>query len=53
MDLESIWQAARSLWVLWLMILFLGVVFWAFRPKNRKRFEDYGKIPFRDEGNGG
>ena len=53
MDLESIWQAAQSLWLVWLMILFLGVVFWAFRPKNRKRFEDYGKIPFLDGENGG
>ena len=53
MELESLWQSASSLWLVWLMILFLGVVFWAFRPKNRKRFEDYGKIPFRDGENGG
>jgi len=34
------------------MVLFLGIVFWAFRPKNKKRFEDDAQIPFKDE-NGG
>ena len=52
MDLASLSEAARSLWVLWLMILFGAVVFWAFRPKNKKRFEDDARIPFREE-NGG
>ena len=53
MDLTALSEAARSAWVVWLMVLFLGVVFWAFRPKNRKRFEDDARIPFRDEENGG
>jgi cytochrome c oxidase cbb3-type subunit IV len=52
MDLTSLYEVARSLWVVWLMILFAGVVFWAFRPKNKKRFEDDARIPFREE-NGG
>ena len=52
MDLDSVSEAARSLLVLWLMILFGAVVFWAFRPKNRKRFEDDARIPFRED-NGG
>ena len=52
MDFAAIAESARSAWVVWLMILFAGVVFWAFRPKNKKRFEDDARIPFRDE-NGG
>ncbi len=52
MDLTALSETASSLWVVWLMILFAGVVFWAFRPKNKKRFEDDAKIPFREE-NGG
>lgn len=52
MDIGSISEAARSLWVVWLMALFVGVLFWAFRPKNKDRFEDYGTIPFKDEKNG-
>ncbi len=49
MDLTALYETARSLWVVWLMILFLGIVFWAFRPKNRKRFEEDARIPFKDE----
>lgn len=53
MDLESIVQWARQFWVVWLMILFVGIIVWAFRPKNKDKFEEHGSIPFRDENNGG
>ena len=52
MDLMQIWETLRPLWLVWLMILFAGVVFWAYRPRNRKRFEEDGMIPFKEE-NGG
>lgn len=39
----------RQFWGLWLMILFLGIVAWAYRPKNKDRFKDDAMIPFRDE----
>lgn len=52
MELSSLYAVARSLWVVWLMILFIGIVWWAFRPKNRKRFDDAAQIPFRED-NGG
>ena len=47
--MTAIVEFLRSLWGLWLMVLFLGIVFWAFRPRNRTRFESYGDIPLRDE----
>ena len=40
---------ARSLWVVWLMLAFLGIVFWAYRPKTKRRFEDDAQIPFRED----
>lgn len=49
MDLMEIWEALRPLWLVWLMILFGAVVFWAYRPRNRKRFEADGMIPFKEE----
>ena len=52
-DLNELVSWARQAWVLWLLALFVMVLFWAFRPKNKKKFEDYGNIPFRDEDNGG
>ena len=47
--MTAIVEALRSIWGLWLMIVFLGIVFYAFRPRNRKRLEGYGDIPLRDE----
>jgi cytochrome c oxidase cbb3-type subunit 4 len=32
-----------------LVALFAGIVFWAFGAKRKKRFEDDAKIPFRDK----
>ena len=52
MDIAEFYEVVRSLWVLWLIILFAGIAFWAFRPKNKQRFEDDAQIPFREE-NGG
>lgn len=53
MDLNELVAWARQAWVVWLAILFVAVVFWAFRPKNKATFEDHGSIPLRDEENGG
>ena len=47
--MEQIVEFLRSLWGLWLMVLFLGIVFWAYRPKNKDRVESYADIPFRDD----
>lgn len=31
------------------MIIFIGIVFYAFRPKNKGRLEEYGSIPLKDD----
>ena len=49
MSWDLVYETANSLWVVWLMAIFLGIVFWAFRPKNKERFEADGQIPFRDD----
>jgi cytochrome c oxidase cbb3-type subunit 4 len=49
MDLEAAYAFVRSLWVVWLIVLFAGIVWWAYRPKNRRRFEDAANVPFREE----
>lgn len=52
MDLTELYAVARSLWVVWLMILFAGIVWWVYRPKNRRRFEDAARIPLREDDGG-
>jgi cbb3-type cytochrome oxidase subunit 3 len=49
MDLHSIYQVAGQLWVLWLVLLFVGIVAWVYLPRNRKRMKDDANIPLRDD----
>jgi len=55
MDLQTISEMASHAWVVWLVVLFSSVVIWAFRPGNKKRFEDDAMIIFKNENgeNGG
>lgn len=48
-SLDQISDFLRQFWGLWLMLLFLGIVWWAYRPKNKDRFEDDARIPLRDD----
>jgi len=52
MDFQSIVEFARHAWVVWLVLLFGSIMFWAFRPGNKKRFEDDAMIIFKKNGNG-
>lgn len=47
--MQEILEFLRSIWGLWLMIIFLGIVAWAFWPKNKDRLESYGDMPLRDD----
>lgn len=49
MELLGIWEWAKTLWLVWLILVFVGIVFWVYRPKNKQKFEDASRIPFRDE----
>ena len=40
---------ARALWIVWMVLLFVGLVFYALRPRNKRHFEDCSRIPFRAE----
>lgn len=42
----------RSLWTVWLVLLFAGIAFYALRPRNKKHFEDCSRIPFRNDSEG-
>ncbi len=46
-------EAARPFWLVWLVAMYIGIVFWALRPGNKARFDKDALIVFKDEGNGG
>ncbi|MCV2871638.1 cbb3-type cytochrome c oxidase subunit 3 [Defluviimonas sp. WL0050] len=50
MDLYTITRQFADSWALLaLFLVFLGVVFWAFRPGSRSVHDDISNIPFRHE----
>ena len=49
MDYHILREFADSWAVIGLMAVFLGAVFWAWRPGSRKTHEDTANIPFRHE----
>lgn len=49
MGLEDIYPVLKQLWVVWFVVLFAGIVFWAMRPSAQKRFDAMAKIPLREE----
>jgi cytochrome c oxidase cbb3-type subunit 4 len=51
-SLDQLSDFFRQFWGLWLMLLFLGIVWWAYRPRNKDRFQDDAMIPFRDDETG-
>jgi cytochrome c oxidase cbb3-type subunit IV len=46
--MQELYALAKQLWVVWLALLFLAIVAYAYRPSNRRRFTSYGDIPLRD-----
>lgn len=40
----------KSLWLLWCVLLFVGIVAWVYWPSRKSRLEAHGRIPFKDEG---
>lgn len=42
----------HGLLTLLLMVLFVGIVVWAYSGKRKQRFEDAANLPFADEDDG-
>lgn len=39
----------HSIWTVLLVILFIGIVIWAWSGRNKKSFNDAARIPLEDE----
>jgi cytochrome c oxidase cbb3-type subunit 4 len=47
--MDDVIAALKSFWLLWLIALFVGIVAWAYAPRRKRRLQDHGSIPLRDE----
>ncbi len=48
MDIQALSELARALWVVWLGLIFLGIVGWTLRPAHHRRFQEAARIPLDD-----
>ena len=48
MDWSALYAIVSSLWVVWFMVLFTGIVVWALWPTRRQTLEAHGEIPLKD-----
>ena len=49
MDLVSIYPALKSMWTVWLVLVFTFLIFRALKPSRKSEFTDAATIPRRDE----
>ena len=49
MNLETVGRILTSIWTVWAVLLFAGILAWALWPANRRRFERDAQIPLDDE----
>ncbi len=47
--MQTIYDFAVQFWGIWLMLLFVGIVAWAYWPGRKGEMEDRARIPFREE----
>lgn len=46
---EFVVHVLRPLWGVLAMVLFLGIVAWAYWPRNRDKLQSHADIPLRDD----
>jgi cytochrome c oxidase cbb3-type subunit 4 len=47
--MQSLYPILKQLWLVWLVLLFAGIVVWAMWPGHRQRFEQAARIPFEED----
>ncbi|MDX1423153.1 MAG: cbb3-type cytochrome c oxidase subunit 3 [Kiloniellales bacterium] len=47
--MDAFYESLRSLWVVWLIALFVGIVAWVYWPKRKREMEEHGRIPLKDD----
>ncbi len=47
--MEILHEVLSSIWTVWAVLVFGGILRWVLRPANRARFERDAHIPLNDE----
>ncbi|MBF0370784.1 MAG: cbb3-type cytochrome c oxidase subunit 3 [Magnetococcales bacterium] len=49
MEFDEIFLLSKEIALVWFFLLFVAIVFWAFRPANKKRFEKMSRMALDDD----
>ena len=45
----EVYAFVKSLWLVWCVLLFAGIVAWVYWPGRKSRLEAHGRIPLEDD----
>ena len=49
MDLMTLYDVLTPIWIVWFVLLFVGIVWWAYSKRRRASLQDHALIPFRED----
>jgi len=49
MDYNTLRHFADSYWLVFMVVLFVGIAVWAFRPGSKKSADEAAKIPLEED----
>ncbi len=52
MDLVTFYMTVRSYWIVWVMLLFVGMIVWVYWPNHRAAMDAHARIPLDDDAQG-
>ncbi|MDM8545119.1 cbb3-type cytochrome c oxidase subunit 3 [Candidatus Venteria ishoeyi] len=47
--MEQFYAVFQSIWTVLVMVMFLGIIAWAWSGSNKKAFDEAAHLPFDDE----
>ena len=47
--MAEVYAVIKSFWLVWCMLLFVGIVAWVLSPGRRQTLETYARIPLEDD----
>ncbi|MEQ8967941.1 MAG: cbb3-type cytochrome c oxidase subunit 3 [Azospirillaceae bacterium] len=47
--MQGLYEFIRTFWVVWLLLIFVAIVAWAFWPGRKRQLEEHGRIPLKDD----
>ena len=51
MDMLRLHEILSTVWVVWFVVLFIGILVWVQRPGSRDAARRHAEIPFRNDVN--